>query len=281
RIEASEPDVVVLDEGADIGNGVPVHADAAALHFCEAERLRFARPYEQPALLQQLLEVDLEVLASGMNAPLDLDVWVVAVPVQHPDTLGRGNAQQREAGRAREKLGNLEQRFAHATVGDGGRYEVARVVVTIQEDASRDCLRVAPGQHRGGPWDARHGGFIGNGPLGACRIVFGVVVMVLGGAATVITGGAGGLGLDRLPQRRLEADVDEPFGAAGIAVQPVRYVLVVGVPGKPWQPDNADGGGRAVQGLCRSEGFLLAGPVRIREGQDIPPRGGFAAARRP
>src|SRR5262249_58448501 len=102
-----------------------------------------------------------------------------------------------------------------------------------------------------------------------------------GVAPPVSPGGRGGPGFGRLPRGGLEGDVDEPFGAAGIAVQPVRYVLVVGVPGKPWQPDNADGGGRAVQGLCRSEGFLLAGPVGIREDQDIPPGEGFDAVSGP
>jgi hypothetical protein len=102
-----------------------------------------------------LFEIDPIVLACGVDAPLDLDVGIVTVPVQHPDARGRDDAQQREAGRTREEFDDLEQALAHAAVGDGGRDEPPRVIVAIQELASRDRRRIAPSKHRNRPRGAR------------------------------------------------------------------------------------------------------------------------------
>jgi len=71
---------------------------AAALRPCDAERL----------LLEQLLEIDLEVLAGGVDASLDFNVGVVAVPVERPNAFNRSDTQQRQAGRAREKFSDLQ-----------------------------------------------------------------------------------------------------------------------------------------------------------------------------
>lgn len=81
---------------------------AAALRPCDAERLLLARTHEQPVLLEQLLEIDLEVLAGGVDASLDFNVGVVAVPVERPNAFNRSDTQQRQAGRAREKFSDLQ-----------------------------------------------------------------------------------------------------------------------------------------------------------------------------
>src|SRR5262249_45061573 len=184
RVEASKPDVVLLDESADVSNGVLVDGNAAAaLHSRETERLRLARAREHPALLEQLLEIDAIVLARGVDAPLDFDIGVVAVPVEHPNAVGRGDAQQRKAGRAREKFNDLEQALARATVGDGGGHEAARVSVAVQELTPWNRRWVPPQQHRNGPRGTRRRGLVVFGDLVGNAIT--MIRMILGGAAVI------------------------------------------------------------------------------------------------
>ena len=90
-----------------------------------------ARAHEQPAFGEQPLEVDAVVLGGGMDAPLDLDIRVVAVPIEYPNALRRGDAQERTAGRARQTFDDLEQALADATIGDGDGHEAARIAVAI------------------------------------------------------------------------------------------------------------------------------------------------------
>jgi hypothetical protein len=51
RVEAGESDVVLLDESADVDDGVLVDDDAAAsFRFCDAKRLLIARANVEVAL---------------------------------------------------------------------------------------------------------------------------------------------------------------------------------------------------------------------------------------
>ena len=87
-------------------------------------------------------------------------------------------------------------------------------------------------------------------------MVVGVFTMVI----TMITGM-----MFRLPDRCVEADIDERFGAPRIGVQPIRYILVLRASGQPRQLHNSYCLRDSMQRRCRRQRLLFAGLIGIRE----------------
>jgi hypothetical protein len=80
-----------------------------------------------------------------------------------------------------------------------------------------------------------------------------VAVVIITGSTMIAIASGGGLGRFGRPWWRGKTNFGKLVGAAGIGVEPITYVFVVGMAGEPWQLHDANAGDGAMQLLGGGE----------------------------